>query len=181
MYNQGTFFRVLNVVIQEWMSLCTIIAVCHFGKLKWLALCDCWWTGFNFSDMLVVSDVAPTAKPGSCQPSLNLAVPWPAYCQPLQSPMQLAGFEHIASRDWWLPTGGIPVGILDSGLNMGLILHGWWRRGGDLAILLSQLGSVHFAVAMQMGASSALHEKTLCLAWQHVLGPLRWHGCACPS
>lgn len=29
--------RVLNVVIQEWMSFWAIIAVCHFGKLKWLA------------------------------------------------------------------------------------------------------------------------------------------------
>lgn len=29
--------RVLNVVIQERMSFWAIIAVCHFGKLKWLA------------------------------------------------------------------------------------------------------------------------------------------------
>lgn len=72
------------------MSFWAIIAVCHFGKLKWLA--PEWllggWILISVACQQFLTMQSPVSRPGSCQPRPWLAH-WGPCPQGLQAPIQL--------------------------------------------------------------------------------------------
>lgn len=87
------------------MSFWAIIAVCHFGKLKWLALERLLgrWILILVASQWLLAMQSPVTRPASCQPR-----PWPAHWGPchqcLRAPFQLAvllTLSHQTSCQPW--------------------------------------------------------------------------------
>lgn len=87
------------------MSFWAIIAVCHFGKLKWLALERLLgrWILILVASQWLLAMESPVTRPASCQPR-----PWPAHWGPchqcLRAPFQLAvllTLSHQTSCQPW--------------------------------------------------------------------------------